>query len=129
VQAEAIFDTGLFDFDAAHTHPIWAKELYGFAHHTPETEEYGITFFVYRALAPFDPARIHAVLDAYLPGVIRAEEHFWIASRPNWVAEFSLAGSMSSVAPLGVWKCAARPLAHAHRCPRRGCGKVARALG
>jgi len=33
VQAEAIFDTGLFDFDAAHTHPMWAKELYGFAHH------------------------------------------------------------------------------------------------
>jgi G3E family GTPase len=103
VQAEAIFDTGLFDFDAAHTHPMWAKELYGFAHHTPETEEYGITSFVYRARAPFDPARIHAVLNGDLPGVIRAKGHFWIASRPNWVAEFSLAGSMSSVSPLGGW--------------------------
>jgi len=103
VQAETIFDTGLFDFDAAHTHPMWAKELYGFAHHTPETEEYGITSFVYRARAPFDPARIHAVLNGDLPGVIRAKGHFWIASRPNWVAEFSLAGSMSSVSPLGGW--------------------------
>ena len=103
VQAEAIFDTGLFDFDAAHTHPMWAKELYGFAHHTPETEEYGITSFVYRARAPFDPVRIHAVLNGDLPGVIRAKGHFWIASRPNWVAEFSLAGSMSSVSPLGGW--------------------------
>ena len=103
VQAEAIFDTGLFDFDAAHTHPMWAKELYGFAHHTPETEEYGISSFVYRAREPFDPARIHAVLNGDLPGVIRAKGHFWIASRPNWVAEFSLAGSMSTVSPLGGW--------------------------
>lgn len=103
VQAEAIFDTGLFDFDAAHTHPMWAKELYGFAHHRPETEEYGISSFVYRAREPFDPARIHAVLNGDLPGVIRAKGHFWIASRPNWVAEFSLAGSMSTVSPMGGW--------------------------
>ena len=103
VQAEAIFDTGLFDFDAAHTHPMWAKELYGFAHHRPETEEYGISSFVYRAREPFDPARIHAVLNSDLPGVIRAKGHFWIASRPNWVAEFSLAGSMSTVSPMGGW--------------------------
>jgi G3E family GTPase len=103
VDADAIFDTGLFDFDRAHEHPFWAKELYGFAHHTPETEEYGITSFVYRARAPFHPARIHAVLNGDLPGVIRAKGHFWLASRPNWVAEFSLAGAVSSVTPLGGW--------------------------
>lgn len=103
VKAEAIFDTGLFDFDRAHEHPFWAKELYGFAHHQPETEEYGITSFVYRARRPFHPARIHAVLNGDLPGVIRAKGHFWMATRPNWVAEFSLAGAVSSVKPLGGW--------------------------
>ncbi len=103
VDPDAIFDTGLFDFDRAHEHPFWAKELYGFAHHTPETEEYGISSFVYRARAPFDPARIHAVLNGDLPGVIRAKGHFWLASRPNWVAEYSLAGAVSSVTPLGGW--------------------------
>jgi G3E family GTPase len=103
VQAEEIFGTGLFDFDAAHTHPMWAKELYGSANHTPETEQYGMSSLVYCARAPFDPARIHAVLNGDLPGVIRANGHFWIASRPNWIAEFSLAGSMSSVSPLGGW--------------------------
>jgi G3E family GTPase len=103
VPAEALFDTGLFDFDRASEHPLWAKELYGFAHHTPETEEYGITSFVYRARAPFHPARIHRVLNGDLPGVIRAKGHFWMASRPNWVAEFSLAGAVSSVTPLGGW--------------------------
>ena len=38
-----------------------------------------------------------------MPGVIRAKGHFWIATRPDWVAEFSLAGALSSVAPLGTW--------------------------
>jgi G3E family GTPase len=103
VAPDAIFDTGLFDFDRAHEHPLWAKELYGFAHHTPETEEYGISSFVYRARKPFHPSRIHRVLNGDLPGVIRAKGHFWLASRPNWVAEFSLAGAVSSVTPLGGW--------------------------
>ncbi len=103
VDPDAIFDTGRFDFDRAQEHPLWAKELYGFAHHTPETEEYGITSFVYRARTPFHPGRIHAVLNGDLPGVIRAKGHFWMASRPNWVAEFSLAGAVSSVTPMGGW--------------------------
>jgi G3E family GTPase len=98
-----IFDTGLFDFDRAHEHPLWAKELYGFAHHVPETEEYGISSFVYRTRRPFDPGRIHAVLNGDLKGVIRAKGHFWIATRPDWVAEFSLAGAVSTVSPLGRW--------------------------
>ena len=38
-----------------------------------------------------------------MPGVIRAKGHFWIATRPEWVAEFSLAGALSSVRPLGTW--------------------------
>ena len=103
VPAEALFDTGLFDFDRASEHPLWAKELYGFAHHMPETDEYGITSFVYRARAPFHPSRIHRVLNGDLAGVIRAKGHLWLASRPNWVAEFSLAGAVSSVTPLGGW--------------------------
>ncbi len=103
VAGDLIFDTGLFDFERAHEHPLWAKELYGFAAHTPETEEYGISSFVYRARRPFDPEKVHAVLNGDLPGVIRAKGHFWLATRPNWVAEFSLAGAVSSVTPLGGW--------------------------
>lgn len=93
---------------------MWAKELYGFADHTPETEEYGISSFVYRARRPFEPRRIHAVLNGDLPGVIRAKGHFWIASRPDWAVEFSLAGAMSTVTPMGlVGLCPERALAHA----------------
>lgn len=103
VPADAILDTGLFDFEKAHEHPMWAKELYGFADHVPETEEYGVASFVYRARQPFEPERLLTVLNGDMPGVIRAKGHFWIATRPDWVAEFSLAGALSSVKPLGTW--------------------------
>ena len=109
VPADAILDTGLFDFEKAHEHPMWAKEFHGFATHVPETEEYGVTSFVYRARRPFDPARLHGVLNGPLPGVIRAKGHFWVATRPDWVAEFSLAGALSSVRPLGTWWAAVPP--------------------
>lgn len=103
VPASAILDTGLFDFEKAHQHPTWVKELYGFANHTPEDEEYGIASFVYHAREPFHPTRIYDVLNSPLPGVIRAKGHFWIATRPDWAAEFSLAGAMSSIGPRGRW--------------------------
>lgn len=103
VSAASILNTGLFDFDTAHQHPMWAKELYGFANHMPEDEEYGITSFSYHARAPFHPEKLLEVINGDLPGVIRAKGHFWIATRPQWAAEYSLAGALSSVKPLGLW--------------------------
>ncbi|MEM1020278.1 MAG: GTP-binding protein [Pseudomonadota bacterium] len=103
IPAGEILETGLFDFEAAHEHPMWAKELYGFADHVPETEEYGVTSYAYRARRPFVPQKIQDILNSGMPGVIRAKGHFWIATRPEWVAEFSLAGALSSVKPLGTW--------------------------
>ena len=103
VAAEKILDTGLFDFNKAHEHPMWAKELYGFSDHVPETEEYGVSSYVYRERQPFIPEKILAALNGDLPGVIRAKGHFWISTRPDWVAEFSLAGALSSVKPMGTW--------------------------
>jgi G3E family GTPase len=103
VPAAEVLNTGRFDPDQAAMHPLWAKELYGFADHVPETEEYGVASFVYRARRPFDPARLHRVLNGDLPGVIRAKGHFWLATRPDWAGEFSLAGALSQVRPLGRW--------------------------
>ena len=62
VDPRSILDTGLFDFDTAHRHPTWFKELNGFKDHQPETEEYGISSFVYRARGPFEPLEIACVL-------------------------------------------------------------------
>ncbi|MBV9906004.1 MAG: GTP-binding protein [Hyphomicrobiales bacterium] len=98
-----ILDTGLFDEEKASRHPLWAKELYGFKDHKPETEEYGIGSFVYRARPPFDPQKFNAFLGRTWPGLIRAKGHFWLATRPNWVGEYSLAGASARIAPLGYW--------------------------
>ncbi|MEH3160048.1 MAG: GTP-binding protein [Sphingomonas taxi] len=85
-------------------HPLWAKELYGYAQHQPETESYGVGSFVYHARAPFDPARFHAFLtDGGLDGVIRAKGHFWLATRPDWVGELAVAGRQTTTARMGRW--------------------------
>ncbi len=103
VAARDVLNTGMFDFEKAHEHPHWAKELYGFADHVPETDEYDVQSFVYRARRPFDPVKINALLNGALPGVIRSKGHFWLGTRPDWVLEFSLAGALSNVSPLGKW--------------------------
>ena len=103
VALEAVLDTGLFDEEKAQRHPLWYKELYGFADHVPETEEYGIQSFVYRARRPFDPDKFNAFVERTWPGLIRAKGHFWLATRPDWVGEFSLAGAIARVSAMGHW--------------------------
>ncbi|WP_026381237.1 GTP-binding protein [Afifella pfennigii] len=103
VSSEDLFDTGLFDFERAHQHPMWFKELYGFADHVPEDAEYGVTSFVWRERRPLHPERFNEFLQTPLPGVIRAKGHFWLATRAHMVGEFSLAGAAATVKPLGYW--------------------------
>ena len=103
VPLDRILDTGRFDFQRAQQHPIWAKELYGFAEHTPESEEYGIESFVYRARRPFHPERFHRFIQSSWAGVIRAKGHFWLATRPEWVGELSQAGAIVRNEGLGFW--------------------------
>ena len=103
VPFDRVLDTGRFDFEKAEQHPVWAKELYGFADHTPETEEYGVKNFVYRARRPFDPVKFQRFLNEPWPGVIRAKGHFWLATRPEWLGELSQAGSIVRSGALGFW--------------------------
>ncbi|MCA6118534.1 zinc metallochaperone GTPase ZigA [Bradyrhizobium sp. WSM 1738] len=100
---ERILNTGRFDLERAQQHPLWFKELYGFADHKPESEEYGVKNFVYRARRPFDPAKFHQFLKENWPGVIRAKGHFWIATRPQWLGELSQAGAIVRTEGLGYW--------------------------
>lgn len=103
VPLESVLDTGLFDYEKAQGHPLWAKELYGFADHVPETEEYGISSFVYRARRPFHPEKFNAFLKTSCPGLVRAKGHFWLATRPEWVGELSIAGTVCRTEAMGFW--------------------------
>jgi G3E family GTPase len=107
----AVLDTGLFDYDKARRHPRWYKELYEPHAHMPETEEYGVASFVYRARRPFDPVRFQRFTERSWPGLIRAKGHFWLATRPDWAGEMSLAGSICHIGSMGFWW-AAIPKAH-----------------
>jgi G3E family GTPase len=103
VPPSAVLNTGLFDFERAQTHPLWFKELNGFAEHVPETEEYGIRSFVYRARRPFTPMAFHRFVNQSWPGVIRAKGFFWLATRPNFVGELAQAGALVRTGKRGLW--------------------------
>ncbi|HBI00057.1 MAG TPA: GTP-binding protein [Flavobacterium sp.] len=103
VELKEILNTNLFDFAEAQTSAGWQKELEGGAH-TPETEEYGISSFVFRNQKPFHPERFWNYLnEAYPSGIIRAKGLFWLASRPNDAINFSQAGGSTRIERAGVW--------------------------
>ena len=103
INLDEVMNTGTFNLEEAQEHPLWAQELYNFKDHIPETEEYGITSFVYRARAPFDPDKIHAFFNQEWPGVVRAKGFFWLASRPDYVGEVSQAGAFVRHQGIGRW--------------------------
>ena len=103
VPLDRVMGTGRFDFEKAHNHPFWAKELYGFEEHTPESEEFGIESFVYRARQPFDPEKLHAFFNESWPNVVRAKGFFWLATRPDWLGEVSQAGALVRHSGVGTW--------------------------
>lgn len=103
VEPEEILNTGLFNFEEAESSAGWQKELEAESH-TPETEEYGISSFVFRNQRPFHPLRFWNYLnESYPVGVIRAKGLFWLASRPNDAINFSQAGGSSRIERAGVW--------------------------
>jgi G3E family GTPase len=101
VPLERILDTGLFDLERAEQSAGWLQVARG--EEQPETDEYGISSFVFRAPMPFHPARLWRRLDRPWEGVLRAKGFFWLASRADWAGEWSQAGKALSVGPAGIW--------------------------
>lgn len=101
VPLERVLNTGLFDFDEASQAPGWLQELRGT--HTPETEEYGIHSFVYRARRPFHPQRFLQLVESEWPGVVRSKGYFWLASHPQLAGSWSQAGAVARHGVAGYW--------------------------
>ncbi|OBY75140.1 zinc metallochaperone GTPase ZigA [Acinetobacter gyllenbergii] len=101
VNLDKILDTKLFDFNEAAQAPGWLKELRG--EHRPETEEYGIGSFVYRARRPFHPQRFFDFINSEWQGVIRSKGFFWLASHPEFAGSWSQAGAMARHSVAGYW--------------------------
>lgn len=95
-----VLDTGLFAMAEAEESKGWLDSLAG---HTPETLEYGISNFVYRARRPFHPERFQAWLRDHWEGVIRAKGMFWLATRMEIAGFVSQAGVLRDTRALGFF--------------------------
>jgi G3E family GTPase len=102
VEAKDILNTKLFDYKKAEQSAGWIKELNNI--HTPETEEYGISSFVFRDARPFNPERLWNYIQHHWPlNVVRSKGIFWLASRPDHVLLWSQAGGSSKAEVYGKW--------------------------
>ncbi len=109
VPLSAVIGTGKFSFAEAESHARWFQELYYPEQHHPETLEYGMQSLVYRQRQPFHPQKFFDFLHRDWPKVWRAKGFFWLATRPQWLAEIQQAGKFLQYQPLGFWWAALPP--------------------
>ncbi|MGX6445296.1 GTP-binding protein [Neobacillus sp. K501] len=101
VALNEILDTKLFDFEEASQGAGWIKELT--EEHTPETEEYGISSFVYRRRKPFHPERWMQWMENWPVDVVRAKGFFWLPTRNDMTGLLSQAGPSIMLQGAGEW--------------------------
>ena len=102
VNLSAVLNTGLFNYEEAESSTGWMQELEGI--HTPETEEYGISSFVFRDERPLHPHRFwHYITNDFPQNIIRSKGLCWIASRPEQAINWSQAGGSMKAEGAGVW--------------------------
>jgi G3E family GTPase len=104
VDLAEVMNTKRFDFEEAAENPGWLKVLRG-APLVPESEEYGITSFIFRARRPFHPQRLHALLgeDRPLPGVLRSKGTCWVAPHNNKECIWASTGRMYGIEAVEPW--------------------------
>lgn len=102
VDPSEILNTGLFNFEEASASAGWIKEMEKPVH-TPETEEYGISSFVYERAKPFHPERLMQWMEDWPTEVIRAKGIVWLATRHYMAQSLSQAGPSIQFGPSGYW--------------------------
>lgn len=102
VDPHEILNTGRFDFEQASQSAGWIQEMMK-EEHTPETEEYGISSFVYKRKVPFHPERLLQWITQWPQEVVRAKGILWLATRNRTAISFSQAGSSKQLSPAGLW--------------------------
>ncbi len=102
VDPKEILNTGLFNFEKTSLSSGWITEL-NKETHTPETEEYGISSFIYRRRTTFHPQRLSFFFSNWPEVVVRAKGVVWVAAEGDLAATISQAGSSIQFGPAGYW--------------------------
>ena len=102
VNPSDILNTGLFNFEEASNSAGWLQEMQKPAH-TPETEEYGISSFVYERVKPFHPGRLKKWMQEWPADIVRAKGIMWLATRDQFGQSLSQAGPSIQFGPSGYW--------------------------
>mmetsp|Transcript_27409 Transcript_27409/g.66562 ORF Transcript_27409/g.66562 Transcript_27409/m.66562 type:complete len:1032 (-) Transcript_27409:204-3299(-) len=111
VPLENILGTGLFSMKEAEQHEGWLQEERT-GEHTPETLEYNIASFTYRAKRPFWPHKLNDALEAMMGQaappfdtctILRAKGIVWLASCPQLQGVFSFTSGHYSLLPGNPW--------------------------
>jgi G3E family GTPase len=107
LEPSVLLDKARFSLRVAETHPNWLAEAREHEH-LPETVEYGISSFIYRAKRPFHPQRLHGAFcsrprPGALANLLRLKGIAWIATRHSQQAHAALAGTQFSLDPGPPW--------------------------
>nr|WP_263327378.1 GTP-binding protein [Neobacillus sp. Marseille-Q6967] len=108
IPSSEILNTSLFDFETASESAGWLKELEA-PEHTPETEEYGISSFVYRSKVPFHSERFNRWVEEMPEMIVRAKGIVWCATRNDFALLFSQAGPSVQLEPVSYWVASLSP--------------------
>ena len=126
IDINAIINTGLYSRTKAEAAPGWLADLQpGAPAHVPETIEYNVSSFVYRARKPFHAERLHKFVDPIfilqesdqkfdpfkkacapstaLGRILRSKGFCWLASHPNLMIEWNQGGYNLQMNLVGEW--------------------------
>lgn len=102
IDPKEILHTGLYDEETASAMTGWLSEPR--YQREPETEEYGIGSFVYRARRPFHPERLWQFLNGQrIKQVLRSKGILWLATRSEIAGQWAHVGTCCELNPGGHW--------------------------
>jgi G3E family GTPase len=104
VDVKEIMDTNAFDFEKAAMSSGWAQELdKPEEEEEGETEEYGISTFVYTKRQPLNERKFEAFINEFPKEIIRCKGIVWFANDNEMSYVFEQAGKQRDIYEGGEW--------------------------
>eukprot|EP01012_Entosiphon_sulcatum_P034901 TRINITY_DN4430_c0_g1_i2.p1 TRINITY_DN4430_c0_g1~~TRINITY_DN4430_c0_g1_i2.p1 ORF type:complete len:412 (-),score=85.87 TRINITY_DN4430_c0_g1_i2:153-1388(-) len=104
VDPAKVLNTARFDLEKASALPGWFDDVIN-KQKKPETQEYGISSWVYRRRKPFHSERLFASLSKLqeMHSLLRMKGYIWLATRNDDCVEWNQAGPDVKIQHAGMW--------------------------